>query len=421
MEGTDLRRKEEAAIRALLADALADAHPRNGVREFVGQRRLRPRPLRVRLAFGLLAVALLCVLRTPLCVRAVASSPIVGGVFRRFVEVSAPDLAYQAGFLQELDRTYVTGGIRLTVVGARSESGGTTVFYTLSPEPGEESEVWGRIRDRRLLVDQILLTLEDQNSTPDPASYWFFSRVEDTIYGMVRGAPLGTLENLFGGNITLLVEAREASPLAGDPFAPMALGQAAVAWKVQVPTQSIVTGEQRVAVARSVPGISDRITVTEVAFSPLQIVLHYEVSPGGSSAADRETVESAPWTLLGECFALVTGDGTEMPCFGYSNPNEHMDGSTGHGEVYFVPTSQRDLSVVFRPLRPDPTPPTTSVQSEEWLLRGVPVSAVAGVKKENGSVRLALGSGSAGEVREFIASPSYILDPTGISLFELRR
>ena len=408
------RRPEEDAVRAFLADALSGEQPKSGVWDFASKRVPRRRPLRLWLAASVVA-AMLLMLRLPIGIRALASCPIVGGAFSRCVQAFAKDLAFQAGLTQELNRTQVVDGIRITVVGARSEEDGTTVFYTLSPEPGQESDVWRRIRDGTILVDHVLLPREELNSAPNPSSYWCFNREEDVVYGIARGAPISMYQSIAGGNVTLAVEAREALSLSRLSFgtAASALGQAVTEWIVRVPTQSIPASEERVAVGKTVPGTDERLTVAALDFSPLGVVLRYEVSPGSG--------ESLPWSLLGECFALVTADGREIPCFGHNDPQEARDNLSGHGEVYFLPTARRDLSVVFRPLKMEPASPSHLVQWDELTLRDGGVTMVAGVRRADGSVQLALGSSLPAEAHRILVFPSYVLDPAGASSFEVRR
>ena len=410
MGGTESRREEGAAIRALLAEALSDEYPRSGVREFALERRPRFRVPRHWLAFGLSVVVLPLMLRLPLGLRMITSLPVLGDALGSCVKVFARDLAYQAGLAQEINVTQVAGGIRLTAVGAQSDGDGTTLFYTLSPEPGQESEAWSRIRDRTLQLTQCVLARGDTEFRANPSSYWFYSSQADCVYGMVRGASIGALDLLLGGGVTLSVEAREALPLGGASIGSTAsaLGRAVVGWTLQVPTQSVPFGEHRIGVEKVVPGTDDRLMVTDVIFSPLRVVLRYEVSPV-ADAADR---------LLGECFALVTGDGVEIPSFGYSTPVDSA--APTRGEVYFFPTHQRDLQVVFRQLTLVSVSQETQAQPDEFTLHEGRMIAVAGVKTGDGGSHLDLGSDAIMPFRLY-TSPLYELDPAGVSVFELRR
>lgn len=388
----DARSDDGRIVKELLSLALSGAKPEMGVRQFVATRamavsntrsyprlrsllRLRPHShsspgnrTRVRPAtIVLVAVFIsLILLNIPAVTRALASFPVVGRAYTAFLQQVSLDSAYQAGLMTRLDRTAVADGIALTVIDALAYEDRVFVSFSLSrAEDRESNDLWERIPDNSVLSVRLKVRgLFGRNL--DATCFHTFNQEEDTVYGMVSAEmPRGMhrIYGLFGTGLDLSIGAYEREPIHETSFTggPRTAGRLLTSWEISFPVQTTGVQSEVVHIGKEVTAGDDLITVDELVFTPLHTILKYTVEstlPWDAlpDYVSPEDWQIPTWSVLGECFSVLTADGDPLWDTGrfpdVSPESESESGSEvslrkGLGKVYFQATESQDLAVVF--------------------------------------------------------------------------
>lgn len=299
-------------VKAMLSKELTGA-PGRSASDILATAPVRPKRSR-RWAYAAAAAILAAVLVSSLTVAPVAQAlarvPLVGELYRELIKESGLNLAYEAGFVTELNKSVTKGDLTLTVIGAYTDSEETVVLFTLqTTDENPEQRLMEVIQDYSIRLKGI-------------GSYGWHARTnKDIMYGQIESSepiPWWSFNEL-----TLLLEPRvQDSP---------AVGGLKVSFPVQRLDESLVVRRQ---IDQEFVYHGEKYTIKEIVFTPARTVLHYYHRPSADSSSQSN--HTANWSL-------TTVTGSELQRYGGS-----YTGSTGLGQVEFAPTMDKDVVVRFK-------------------------------------------------------------------------
>ena len=186
------------------------------------------------------------------------------------------DLAYQAGLVNELNRSVTKDDVTLTVVSAYSDATQVLIaFQYSSPDPNRIEQLW---EDSSSLFPEL-------HSSKSYSGNMQYIAEEGIIYGLLNSEPY--FWSLFGRSLTLSV------PTLG--------------MEVDFPLQTIPSSlNERVKVNKGVTFDGLKLTVDEVVFSPSAIQVAYSFNN-----IDRRPTETKHWNIT-----LRTPDNQEFNSLG---------------------------------------------------------------------------------------------------------
>jgi hypothetical protein len=308
-------------VRIILEKELSGKSPRRSAGEILAAEKKRHRgkgflPIIAAAA----CLALLCAsLTVPALARAFAQVPIIGDAYLDFIQGSGLDIAYQAGFVNELGRKVEKHGITLTVLGAYADSTETSVMFTLTSEDKDlirqvwdgTYAPWTKGQGEKLSLHPWLKGAGTGSSTMQ------IDEGEGVIYGLVSVESRRLLD--FGRKESLVITAGAY----GEPV-----------WQISFPVQTVPRKYiETVPVNKTITYRELQITLEEIIFSPGQTVLAYTTKgPQGAG-------QMCHW-------AVKTPGGELIPLGG--SYGSHGLGFSHKGVSRFSPTQERDLTVYFQ-------------------------------------------------------------------------
>lgn len=307
-------------VKAILAEELAEQSPRRSAGEILAAEKSRRR------GKGLLPVAaaaclvlVIASLTVPSLARALSQVPIIGDAYLEFIQGSGLDIAYQAGFVNELGRKEEKYGITLTVLGAYADSTETSVMFSLTSEDKDMIRQlwdgtyapWTKGPGEKLPLHPWLKGAGTGSSTMQ------IDEAEGVIYGLVSVDSRRRLPG-FGRKETLVITAGAY----GEPV-----------WQISFPVQT-VPGKyiETVPVNKTFTHRELQITLEEIIFSPGQTVLAY------TTKGPQGVGQMCDW-------AVKTPEG-ELISLGGSYGSQGL-GFSHRGVSRFAPTQERNLAVYF--------------------------------------------------------------------------
>lgn len=318
------RSLDDDAVKRWLEPALTVASPDHTIPEILSNaRRQRKRPSLALVAAIVLGMLLLSSLRLPMLAQALASLPLIGDGYERFLQGSGMDIAYQAGFVQELGSQVTEAGVTLTVIAACSDTTQTAVMFSLQPaSDGSMTQVWQAISNGELQV----------TTTPQQIGSYSLQldQKADAVYGLLKTAPAGWM----GRRMDLVVELKSFPSKWQLDFPVMRLNSRLVE-TVPINQQLTYDGYQ--------------ITVESLVFAPTQTVLHYNMRggnlpEGGSATGKVPPADAVSERVLHSNWELKLSDGTVLPVLGGGLSTQ---GQNSQGEIDFMPTAERSLALWF--------------------------------------------------------------------------
>lgn len=289
----------------VLGIALQDEHPLKGARSLVPIK-TRPRIWRCLPLVAATLVLLLIVssLTVPAVARAVVEFPLLGDSFQKYLTGTGLDLAYQAGLVNELNRSVTTDDVTFTVISAYSDATQALIaFQFSSPDPSRIDQLWED-------ADGIFPELQSSKSFSGNMQH---IPKEGIIYGLLNSKPYSW--SLFGRNLTLSVPSLDM--------------------EVDFPLQTIPSSlNERVRVNKGFTFDGLKLTIDEVVFSPSAIQVTYSYKNNNQAPPDKH------WDL-----SLRTPDHQEA--------NSGVSGSLkgqfwqGKGVANFLPLDSDEVIIVF--------------------------------------------------------------------------
>jgi len=318
---------EERRITELLASALADEMPNTNARRVVSNLPAHPRrsKAKVWLAAACLLVALPIVsVQMPLMARALCQVPVVGTVYSKFIESSGMDIAYQAGLVTELNRSVTQSGVTLTILSAYSDAAQGVVFFTLS---SEERDILERIWDNGHLQQDIMRGKNPAFGIKRSSSYELL--VEDNmIMGVINTA---SVSGLFSKKLTLRLTSQALN----------------TSWQVTFPVQTVPsTMNSTLRINQSFTYQGDKFIIESATFTPSRTLISYTQEYAPERINDGPPIDEKSGGIKHESnmWSLIDSEGKELQNFGSSFGS---DGKVGRGELYFAPSQDPKLSLMF--------------------------------------------------------------------------
>jgi hypothetical protein len=279
-----------------------------------------------RPAFRLAAAALAAVLLgspffSPYPARVLAQVPGVGDLFSAVAIERGLAVAYQAGLVDELDRSVTVDGLTFTVVGAYADSTQTAVIGRLKgPIPRMES-LWADLAKAGHRWELVLTDSFGREYRRGSSSVDFDAKAGEQ-HILLQTDPLP----FYVGHLRIRMALQTAS-LSGD-------------WQVSFPVQRVsdrmtreVTVDQTFTSAEGVP-----IHLDKLVFAPSRTVLHYDFV----LASDGPELKMPDWSLLadGRPLARLGGGGG-----GGGGPAGGLVKMTG--TAAFEPTKAGEINIRF--------------------------------------------------------------------------
>lgn len=279
------------------------------------------RRLTIRLgAAALVTLLLASPFFSPYSARALAKVPGVGALFSTVAIEKGLAVAYQAGLVDELDRSVTAQGLTFSVVGAYADSTQTAVICVLKGDRGLMDKLWDELGQ----AGRLDLTLSD------------------SLGHVYRSASWSAEYDAEAGEQRILWQTSPLPFYVGHLKARLTIGGGSVSgdWEVSFPIQRIseeMTTE--VPIDRSFTAADGTpIHLDKLVFSPSRTVLHYHFE---RPVEEEPKVETPEWTLLadGEPLARLGGGG------GGGGP---AGGTfTFTGTAAFMPTKAREITIRF--------------------------------------------------------------------------
>lgn len=276
------------------------------------QRKRKGRHRTVLVAAGVLFSVLLSSLFVPALAFAISRLPFIGTPYQRILRSSGLATAYQAGLINELNRSVSAGGYTMTVLSAYADSMGTTVVLKFkTDEPGKIREFsnadnwpeWG------------LLGAFGWRNYGGGTSFGY-NEAEDAIYGWIKTE---TPPWWVGSRLTIE---------AGLP-------DTAITLRTRIPIYRI-WGDfmvPRFRINQTVSYKELRVNLNNMVFLPTQTVLNFhsenyrsrwELRSGGRSYSEgsnagihRQSHDTSQWTTFYPVFYPHVPDDIELALKGY--------------------------------------------------------------------------------------------------------
>lgn len=369
-----------------------------------------PRSLTKVATVAIVLVLIFSLLQIPIVARAFASVPVLGKPYKEFLERTGLDVAYQAGLINELNKTATDRGVTLRVLGAFSDVTQTVIYYTIdvsgvagatgdvSSAGGIDGSMGGSIGGRINscigssidggigggIGDNIGGRISgigsgmgcsidgsidsgiggDQSGANGPTWKDVLGGVEWTWR---LDGPLGEVKTNYmasydcGDTLFVMIKAPRITGIMRFLGSRLTLTveaakpTAVYRWKVTFPVQTIAGAAETVKIGKTFIHGDDKITLTELVFAPSETVLRFEVEeihPTHLSLPTRFPTPTRPerWNWIGECFSLVSADRRPLGDLMYRIVDERYTENTKlmKGEARFWPTKSRDISILFR-------------------------------------------------------------------------
>jgi len=311
--------------------------------------------------------------RVPLVARAFASIPVVGKAYQDILKQAGLDVAYQAGLVNEIREKTTHDGITLEVIGAFSDGTQTVVYYSITPSD-LSTPSWDEVMSGLMLRH----SLQELGGRKLGNSTAIYERREPGggIFGVIKTRQISGIARFLGAKLTLTVEAlKPTTTLPGIYQESKDPGPAVYTWSVTFPVQTLTCKPETVAIGKTIIFGSDthgrdKLVLQELVFAPTQTILRFQVE-----ALPPFPWAKPEWYYLGDCFSLVTAEGKHMRYLGYdlsgklttaaskdpaskdpasTDASSRVPAEKRKGEVYFWPTTSRDLSIFFNSLVMEP-------------------------------------------------------------------
>jgi len=303
---------EDSVVTDALNRTLQDEKPGTRARDLIPQhtRRLRGRGRGLALvAAGITLCLLTAALTVPAVARAIGDSPWLGDSYQMFLKGTGMDIAYQAGLVNELNRSDTKGDFTFTVIAAYADATQSIIVFQLSSDdPARIEELW---------EDSISIFPHFYNTaslfSPNLSGGGSMNHIpeEGIIFGIYHTDPPGW--SLFGRKLRTEVKSLGLS--------------------VTFPLQTISSNlNERVAVNKDFVYDGLQCRVEEIIFSPSATQVVYSRIGGDPRPWDKE----AYWE-----WSLRTIDGTELISYSGSFSN-------GKGMITFPPTDNSEVAILIK-------------------------------------------------------------------------